>query len=96
MAVKVKVETAAGETEYTVTAAEPTQPTTGSLELDLDNPKVTVSGLAGAAKVSLSLSFDGSDPATEDDTSEKLENGMVQLLAKAGNKVVFRGLNIPS
>lgn len=96
MAVKVKVQTAAGETEYTVTSVAPTQPTSGSLAVDVANPKLTVSGLTGPARIAYWLSSDGSDPTAEDADDKKLKNGKRILNASVGDKLIIKGLNIPS
>ena len=97
MAVKVKVKTVAGEQEYTVTAANPTQPTSGSLTLDVDSPTVTVSGLTGAGSIQVWHATDGSDPTVaEDDTSERLENGTRVLDVGTGDTLIFHGVNIPA
>ena len=97
MSVKVKIETAAGETAYTVTAAAPQQPTSASLALDVDSPVVTVSGLTGGGEVQVWAATDGSDPtAAEDDTGVRMGNGSTKLDLRSGDKVIFRGVNIPS
>jgi hypothetical protein len=97
MAVQVTVETTAGEQDYTLTAAEPTQPTTGSLLLDVDSPLVTVSGQIGEGYVQVWCSVDGADPtASKDDTGERLQDGTKKLDVPNGARLIFRGVNVPS
>ena len=98
MAVKIKVETSAGEQEYTVTAAARTQPATGSLSVTVANPTVTVSGLTGAGSISVLHSTDSADPtAAEDSTGINLKNGAVSLSqVKVGHTLSFIGSNIPA
>ena len=97
MAVQVTVETTAGEQDYTITAAEPTQPTTGSLLLDVDSPLVTVSGGIGAGYVQVWCSTDGSDPiAAKDDTGERLQDGTKKLDVPSGSRLIFFGVNVPA
>lgn len=97
MAIQVTVETTAGEQDYTVTAAEPQQPTSGSLTLDVDSPLVTVSGGIGAGYVQVWCSTDGSDPiAAKDDTGERLQDGTKKLDVPSGARLIFFGVNVPS
>ena len=97
MAIQVTVETAAGEQNYTITAAEPTQPTSGSLTLDVESPLVTVSGGIGAGYVQILCSTDGADPtATKDDTGERLQDGTKKLDVPNGSRLIFKGVNVPS
>ena len=97
MAVQVTVETTAGEQNYTVTAAEPQQPTTGSLLLDVEAPLVTVSGQIGAGYVQVWCSTDGADPtAAKDDTGERLQDGTKNLDVPNGARLIFCGVNVPS
>lgn len=97
MAVQVTVQTAAGETDYTVTSGSPTQPSSGSLTTDVDDPVVTVSGQIGAGEVQVWASTDGSDPtAAKDDTGVRLQDGKQVLKVSSGSKLIFHGVNVPS
>lgn len=97
MAVQVTIETTSGEQNYTVTAAEPTQPTTGSLITNVSSPLVTVSGQLGAGYVKVLCSTDGSDPtAAKDDTGERLQDGTRVLDVPSGARLIFNGVNVPA
>ena len=82
---------------YTMTSAAPTQPASGSYALLVDYPTIKVAGLKSSAVVFVRLSFDGSNPDATDSVGQAIEdNGLIELSAKTGDKIVFVGKNIES
>lgn len=82
-------------TTYTVTKAAPQQPSSLSFEVVKENPQVKVSGLKSPGAIEVLKSHDGSDPTDDDATGVIYRtNGVRQLIAAAGHKVIFKGFNL--
>ena len=83
--------------DYTITEANPTQPTSASYEVAVDSPVITIAGLEADETVVFRASQDGSDPSVSDlvETIDrrKAKGGVwkEKVYIGAGNKVMFIG-----
>lgn len=88
--------------DYTITEANPTQPTSASYEVAIDNPVVTISGIEADETVVVRCSQDGSDPSVADKVDvidRRMAKGGVwkeKVYVNAGNKMVFIGDRLTS
>jgi hypothetical protein len=80
---------------YTVTSVASTQPTSASYTVEVDNPKIKVSGITPSSYIEMRVSMDGNNPDATDIADIFDSNGVFVLdRVKTGNKIVFKGYGL--